>query len=322
MRTFEQRIAYAQKNVKIQSDTLAIVEARFKASTISELDVDQARSTLNATQAAVSQLEIGLRQTQNQLCTLLGIPPEDLMARIGKGPIPTAPPDVVVGIPADLLRQRPDVRAAERRVAAQCEQIGVAESDLYPHITIDGTLGGSAEKFSHLFTPGAFNSQISPAFRWDLLNYCRISNNIRLQDARFLELVATYQNSVLNANQEVEDGVVLFLRSQERTQYQQKSVDDAVAAVNVALLQYKAGTTDFTTVTQVEQIQVLQEDTLAQAQGDIVNGLIEVYRALGGGWQIRLQNCQETLPPLNAVLQAPEPNAELFPPPAVVPQEQ
>jgi NodT family efflux transporter outer membrane factor (OMF) lipoprotein len=321
MRTFEQRIAYAKRNIKIQQDTLDIVEARFKASTISELDLDQARSTLNATEAAVSELEIGLRQSQNQLCTLLGIPPEDLMLRLGHAPIPTAPADVVLGIPADLLRRRPDVRAAERRVAQQSEQIGIAQSDLYPHISIDGTLGGSAEKFSHLFTPGAFNSQISPTFRWDLLNYCRIANNVKLQDALFLELVATYQNTVLNANQEVEDGLVVFLRSQERTQFQQKSVDDAVAAVNVALLQYKAGTTDFTTVTQVEQIQVLQQDTLAQAQGEIVSGLITVYRALGGGWQIRLQGCQDCLPPVGGALQAPQPSEELFPPPAVEPQE-
>jgi NodT family efflux transporter outer membrane factor (OMF) lipoprotein len=322
MRTFEQRIVYAQRNIKVQQDTLDIVEARFKASTISELDLDQARSTLNATQATVSELEIGLRQSQNQLCTLLGIPPEDLMLRIGRGPIPTAPPDVVVGIPADLLRRRPDVRAAERRVAAQSEQIGIAQSDLYPHISIDGTLGGSAEKFSELFTPGAFNSQISPSFRWDLLNYCRIANNVKLQDARFLELVATYQNTVLTANQEVEDGLIVFLRSQERTQFQQKSVDDAVAAVNVALLQYKAGTTDFTTVTQVEQFQVLQQDILAQAQGEIVTGLVQVYRALGGGWQIRLQNCQDCLPPQTGTLQPPRTTEELFPPPAVaVPKE-
>jgi NodT family efflux transporter outer membrane factor (OMF) lipoprotein len=313
---------YAQRNIKVQQDTLDIVEARFKASTISELDLDQARSTLNATQAAVSELEIGLRQSQDQLCTLLGIPPEDLMLRIGRGPIPTAPPDVVVGIPADLLRRRPDVRAAERRVAAQSEQIGIAQSDLYPHITINGTLGGSAEKFSQLFTPGAFNSQISPTFRWDLLNYCRIANNVKLQDARFLELVATYQNTVLTANQEVEDGLIVFLRGQERTQFQQKSVDDAVAAVNVALLQYKAGTTDFTTVTQVEQFQVLQQDVLAQAQGEIVTGLVQVYRALGGGWQIRLQNCQDCLPPQTGTLQPPRTTEELFPPPAVaVPKE-
>ena len=322
MRTFEQRIAYAKQNVKIQQDTLDIVQARFKASTTSELDVDQASSTVNATQAAVSELEIGLRQAQNRLCTLLGIPPEDLMARLGHAPIPTAPADVVLGIPADLLRRRPDVRAAERRVAAQSEQIGIAVSDLYPHISISGTLGGSAEKFADLFTPGAFNSQVSPNFRWDLLNYCRINNNIKLQDARFLELVAFYQNQVLRANQEVEDGVVVFLRSQERTRFQQKSVNDAEAAVNVALLQYKAGTTDFTTVTQVQQIQVIQQDTLAVAQGEIVAGLIQVYRALGGGWQIRLQGCQDCLPPVGGALQGPQAVEELFPAPSVEGQEQ
>src|SRR5262245_42679173 len=184
MRTFEQRLVYARQNVKVQQDTLDIVQARFKASTISELDVDQASSTLNSTQAAIYELEIGLRQAQNRLCTLLGIPPEDLMARLGRGPIPTAPTDACVGIPADLLRRRPDVRAAERRVAAQSEQIGIAMSDLYPHITISGTLGGSAESLGRLFTPGAFNSHISPNFRWDLLNYCRIQNNVKFQDAR------------------------------------------------------------------------------------------------------------------------------------------
>jgi NodT family efflux transporter outer membrane factor (OMF) lipoprotein len=319
LRTFEQRITYATENVKVQQDTLQIVEARFKASTISALDVDQARSTLNATQATLSELEIGLRQAQNRLCTLLGIPPEDLMARIGHRPIPTAPPDVVLGVPADLLRRRPDVRAAERRVAAQSEQIGIAESDLYPHFTINGTLGASAEKFSQLFTPGAFNSQISPSFRWDILNYCRIANNIRVQDARFQELIATYRNTVLNANEEAENGIVTFLRNQERTRYQQQSVNDAVAAVNVALLQYKAGTTDFTTVTQVEQFQVLQQDTLAQAQGEIVNGLIQIYRALGGGWQIRCQDCNDQLPPPSEKLQIPEPSPELLPPPPAVP---
>jgi NodT family efflux transporter outer membrane factor (OMF) lipoprotein len=316
MRTFEQRILYAENNVKIQQDTLDIVEARFKASTISELDVDQARSTLNATQAALQELQIGLRQSINQLCILMGMPPEDLYARIGRGPIPTAPTEVVVGIPADLLRRRPDVRAAERRVAAQSEQIGIAETDWYPHVTIDGTLGGSADKLSHLFEPSAFNAHISPSFRWDLLNYFRILNNVRVQDARFQELIATYQQAVLNANQDVENGLVVFLRGQERTKFQQQSVNDAVAAVNVALLQYKAGSTDFTTVTQVEQVQVLQQDTLAQAEGEIVAGLIQVYRALGGGWQIRLQNCAELLPPPGGAAVVSQPNAELIPPPA------
>ena len=159
---------------------------------------------------------------------------------------------------------------------------------------------------------------ISPSFRWDLLNYFRILNNVRVQDARFQELIATYQNAVLTANQDVENGLVVFLRGQERTKFQQQSVNDAEAAVNVALLQYKAGSTDFTTVTQVEQVQVLQQDTLAQAEGEIVTGLIQVYRALGGGWQIRLTNCAELLPPPTSN-PTPQPNAEMLPPPGTAP---
>jgi NodT family efflux transporter outer membrane factor (OMF) lipoprotein len=300
VRTLEQRIRFAQDNVKVQADTLAIVEARFRVSTISELDVDQARTTLEATQAAIAELEISQRQAILQLCTLMGMPPEDLFKRIGKAPIPTAPTAVAVGIPADLLRRRPDVRAAERRLAAQCAVIGIAESEFYPHISIDGTLGWSAQNLGNLFQSSALNSNVGPSFTWNLLNYGRLLNNVRLQDARFQELLATYQNSVLFANQDVENGLITFIKSQQRTEHQQISVDSAVRAVNLALKQYQAGTADFTTVTQVEQIQVQQQDLLAQAEGEIASGLISVYRALGGGWQIRLTNCNEMLPPIGA----------------------
>ncbi|HEY2761536.1 MAG TPA: efflux transporter outer membrane subunit, partial [Pirellulales bacterium] len=262
MRTYELRIKYAEDNVKVQRNTLDIVEARFKVSTISQLDVDQARTTLEATEAAISELEISYRQSIVQLCILMGMPPEDLIKRIGTGPIPVAPTDVAVGIPADLLRRRPDVRAAERRLAAQCAAIGIAESEFYPHISIDGTLGWSAQNLNHLFEPSALNGNVGPSFTWNLLNYGRLLNNVRFQDATFQELLATYQNSVLTANQDVENGLVTFLKGQERTAHQQASVDAAIHAVTIAIKQYQAGTTDFTTVTQVEQIQVQQQDLL------------------------------------------------------------
>ena len=266
MRTTEQRIKYAEDNIRLQRETLTVVEARFKASTISELDLDQARSTLAATEATIPELEISLRQTINQLCILLGMPPEELRARLGPGNIPIAPRDVVVGIPADLLRRRPDVRAAERQLAAQCALIGVAESQFYPAISITGTYGYSAANLSHLFEPAALTGNVGPSFNWNLLNYGRIENGVRLQNSRFQELLATYQQTVLSANQDVENGLVTFLRGQLRTQLQQESVDQAKKAVKIALLQYKAGTVDFTTVTQVEQTLVQQEDILAQAQ--------------------------------------------------------
>jgi NodT family efflux transporter outer membrane factor (OMF) lipoprotein len=298
MRTFEARIKYAQNNVELQRETLTIVEARFRAGTTSELDVDQARSTLASTEAAIPELEISLRQSINQLCILLGMPPEDFRAKIGPAPIPVAPPDVAVGIPADLLRRRPDVRRAERQAASQSALIGVAESDFYPHISILGTLNYSAQEFPNLFRSGSLDGNVGPSFTWNVLNYGRIINNVHLQDAKFQEMVAIYQNSVLSAAQDAENGIVTFLRAQERTRFQTEAVTEAEKAVKIALTQYKGGTIDFTRVTQVEQTLVEQQDILAQAQGEIAAGLIQTYKALGGGWQIRLTDCQA--PPLGA----------------------
>jgi NodT family efflux transporter outer membrane factor (OMF) lipoprotein len=290
-RTTEERIKYAEKNVRIQRKTLAITRAKFEVGKATKMDVDQAESTLYQTWAAIPELQITLRQSANQLCILLGIPPQDLRAKLGPAPIPAAPPEVVVGIPADLLRRRPDVLRAERLAAAQCAQIGVAESEFYPHISINGTLDFEASRFAHLFRGDAMSGNIGPSFRWDIFNYGRILNNVRLQDAQFQQLVAAYQQSALTAAQEVENGIVTFLKAQERYQFQKKSVDAGNAALETVRAQWAAGTVDFTRVAQLLQTQVILDDTLAQAQGEIATGLIQVYRGLGGGWQIRLTGC-------------------------------
>jgi NodT family efflux transporter outer membrane factor (OMF) lipoprotein len=297
LRVAEQRIRYAQENANLQRDTLKIVEARFKAGTTTQLDVAQARSTLEQTEATIPELRIQLRQYSNQLCILMGMPPEELRRRLGDGSIPVAPTEVAAGIPTDLLRRRPDVRRAERQAAAQSAEIGVAEAALYPHISLSGTLQWSAEFSKDLFTPGALNGTFGPTFTWNILNFGRLLNNIRLQDATFHERVATYQNTVLTAANEVENGLATFLNAQERTRLQSASVDDAVLAVTIGQTQYRAGTVDLTRVTQLEQTVAQLQDTLAVARGEISTGLITVYRALGGGWEIRVQGCSaEPLP--------------------------
>jgi NodT family efflux transporter outer membrane factor (OMF) lipoprotein len=310
LRTFEQRIAYARANVALLRQTLRLAEARFKAGTTGELDVVQARSTLEQTEAQIAELEISLRQANNQLCVLLGIPPEDLRACLGTGGIPSAPTEVVVGAPAELLRRRPDVRRAERQAAAQSAQIGVAEADFYPHISISGSISYAAGTprlspvgalVNLVGPPRALEGNIGPTFQWNILNYGRILNNVRLQDARFLELVAAYQQAVLTAAQDVENGLVTFLRAQERARLQAASVADLQKAVRIVLAQYREGAIDLTRVTQIEQNLVLALDTLAQARGEIGLGLIHVYRALGGGWKVRLAGCETTvLPPTGA----------------------
>jgi NodT family efflux transporter outer membrane factor (OMF) lipoprotein len=292
MRTLEKRIAYAQKNVAIQRETYEIAKAK-KGVFATGLDVDQALSTLKQTEAGIPELEIALRQSTNQLCILLGIPMEELRARLGPGDIPTAPPEVVVGIPADLLRRRPDVRRAERQAAAQCAQIGVAESELYPHISLLGTINYQAARFNDLFNGHAMSGNIGPSFQWNILNYGRLLNNVRFQDAKFQELIAAYQQAALNADKETEDGLVTFLKAHQRTLLQRVSADAGLDAVKAIRDLWKGGLlADYTRVAQLEQNLVLLQDTLAQAEGEIALGLIQVYKALGGGWQIRLTGCE------------------------------
>jgi NodT family efflux transporter outer membrane factor (OMF) lipoprotein len=326
MRTLEKRIEYTQQNVQLQQRTVTIAEARFRGGTSTERDPYQARSTLEQTQAQIPELQIALRQATNQLCILLGMPPEELRTKLGPAPIPTAPAEVVVGIPADLLRRRPEIRRAERQAAAQSAQIGVAEANFYPAISINGTLGYSAEHFSDLFRSDALNGTVGPSFQWNVLNYGRILNNVRFQDAKFQELVAAYQQTVLSAAQEVENGLATFLRARERTDFQTACAHDAGKAVEIVQAQYDGGTVDLTPVTLLQQTLVQQQDVLVQAQGEIATGLIQVYRALGGGWQIRCTDCEpKTLSgqnqpaPATEAIPVPSPNPATASPPPTPP---
>src|SRR5262249_45882575 len=154
-------------------------------------------SQLAQTEALVPQFEKQLRAANDRMCVLLGIPTEDLMQKLGEKPIPPVSPDVIVGIPCDLLMRRPDFRRAEQLAAAQSAAIGIAESDLYPAISITGQVAFDAERFTDLFKDRSLQAVIGPGFQWNVLNYGRLINNVRLQDAKFCELVTHYRNTVL-----------------------------------------------------------------------------------------------------------------------------
>ncbi|MDR3635916.1 MAG: efflux transporter outer membrane subunit [Isosphaeraceae bacterium] len=293
-RVFQQRIKIARSNVEIQERVLALAEQKFRVGTTTKLDVEQARTVLEQTRSTIPALQIQMGQANDTLCILLGNPPRDLEPELGPGPdlgqspIPNTPAWVATGIPADLLRRRPDVQSAERQVAAQSAQIGVAEADLYPTLFINGTIGWDAENFSQAFATKSFLGLLLPGFRWNVLNYGRIQNNIHLQQATTAELVASYQNRVLTAGREVQVALRGFLRSQEQSEALQRSVVAAAAANEVGVSQYQTGTIDFNRVFNLETTQVQQQDRLASAQGEIALNLISVYRALGGGWEYRL----------------------------------
>jgi NodT family efflux transporter outer membrane factor (OMF) lipoprotein len=293
IRTLERQLVIAQDNVERQRTALKIAEAKFRYGTATKRDVYQAENVLGATEATIPQLHMQLAQAKNALSVLLGMPPgrlNDLLA--DSAGIPTAPPQVTVGIPADLLRRRPDIRRAELQAAAQCAQIGVAKADLFPAFSLVGNVGTHATDIGRaslgdVFTGNSLAYSAGPAVQWNILNYGRITNNVRVQDARFQELLLDYQNTVLQAQQEVENGIATFVYSRGQAEFLQKSVVAAEGAATIAMTQYRQGIADFTTVLTAEQNLYQAQNNLALATGSIALGLVATYRALGGGWEMR-----------------------------------
>lgn len=293
IRTYEKRLQVVRENVKLQEQNLKIAKARFENGETGERDVAQATSELGATQAQVPPLEVSLAQSRHALAVLLGITPGQLDGVLSReGPIPRAPKTVAVGIPHEVLRQRPDVRQAEQVAAAESALIGVTKADLYPAFSLSGTFSFSSSTIGNHSLGDAFSGKgrsasIAPAFQWNLFNYGQITNQVRVQDAQFQAAVLAYQNTVLQAQREVEDALIAFLKAGETVSYLEKAVAAAKRSVELAVIQYQEGQTDFTTVIIAEQSLLSQQDQLTVARGTVPQSLIAVYQALGGGWRIR-----------------------------------
>ena len=289
IRTFQERIRYATQNANSQEQLYNLTVVRQREGAVSDLDVQQAANIWHTTAATIPGFEAGLRQSQNALAVLLGVPPYDMTAELGDDhDIPTAPRDVVVGIPAELLGRRPDVRRAEREVAAQSARIGIAVSDLYPTVSILGTLGWNAEDLDDLFTSDAFRGAVGPSIRWNILNYGRIRNNVIAQDARFQTLIAEYEQTVLEANAEAEDAIIAFLKSQAELEQTQLAATAAEKALTLSVTQYREGAADYGRVLLATDFLTDSQDQLALSQANVATSLIQIYRALGGGWTTRL----------------------------------
>ena len=293
IRTAEERLRVAARNVDTQKEGLRVASVQFKYGETSELDVRQAATLLGQTQAQIPNLQNTLRQAKNGLALLLGETPEAVDARLVEpGTIPVAPADAAVGIPKDLLRRRPDVRTAGLTAASQSALIGVAVASMYPSFSLAGAFGfastnAGASTLADMFTWQSRVAQAGASFFFPILNYGRLVNQVRVQDAQFQEAVLNYQNTVLKAQQEVEDGLSAFYTSQEALTNLDAAAKAAVRSTQLSLLQYKAGETTYTTVITSEQSQLTIEDSVASTKGNVALGLISVYRALGGGWELR-----------------------------------
>ena len=293
IRTFGERIRLAEENVTLQKRSLEIADVRFRNGVVTELDVTQAKTLLLNTKALIPLLQTGKRQAENSLAILLGMPPREIRALLGEGEnvsIPNAPSEVAVGIPADLLRRRPDIRFAELEAAAQSARIGIARADLFPSFSLVGSIGYGSKNTNDLFESEAFTGYIGPGISWKILNYGRIKNNVRVQDARFEQALVNYENTVLKAYQEVEDALVGFVRVGEQADYLADSVIASKRSVDLSNIQYGDGVIDYNRVITVQNTLVDQQDSWVAAKGENILYLITLYKALGGGWQIRQGN--------------------------------
>jgi NodT family efflux transporter outer membrane factor (OMF) lipoprotein len=291
IRTFEELIEQSRQNVRLQEESLRIADVRFRNGATSELDVTQARQLLESTRASIPQLEISLAQSQNALSTLLGQPTGSVQNLLqGPQTIPAAPSQVAVSVPADMLRRRPDIRSSELVAIAQSERIGIAKADLYPHFVLSGALGVHSTDPGvppyNFLDPGSLFYAVGPRVYWQPFDFGRIRNRVRAEDARFQQAITTYQNSVLKASEEVEDGIVGFLKTLEATSAQQNAVTAARRSVELSSIQYREGAVDYQRVLDSQRTLLQEENNLVNLRSNAATNVISLYKALGGGWEM------------------------------------
>jgi multidrug efflux system outer membrane protein len=284
-RTFQTQLQIAEENLKAQAETLQLVEWRFAAGLVSSLDVEQAKANLENTRSQLPRLRSNIEAAKNRLAILLGIFPGMLEAQLtAKRPIPEAPLEVAVGVPAETLRRRPDVRRAERQLAAQTARIGVATADLYPKFSLPGSIGLEALSTNHLFSTASRVWSLVGGFAWTVFKGGAIRQNIEVQNALQEQFLQQYETTILIALEDVENSLTAFAEEQERRDALMEANQAAQRAAELARDQYASGLIDFQTVLDAERTVLSSQDQVAQSQGQVTANLISLYKALGGGW--------------------------------------
>lgn len=288
LRAFQRRVEIARNNVSLQQQTLDLVRGRFDAGLVGERDVAQAMTNVESTRSRVPALEVGLAAAANRLSVILGEAPGQLAAELGSTtPIPVPPTSVAIGVPADLLRRRADVRRAERQVAAEHARIGVAQGARYPRLTLGGELGLASTELSSLIERDSGLFGIGPSLRWNLFDAGRLRNRVVAQEARTEQALVRYERAVLTAIEEAENAMTGFLREQTRRGSLLQAASQARRAVDLARAQYREGLSDFQSVLTSERELAELEDQLASSDAGIATSLVALYKALGGGWESR-----------------------------------
>ena len=285
-RAYQQRLAIAQDNIRVEQNVLDLTSNRFDNGLGSDLDVEQAKALLDATEAQVPSLETGFDDSVFELSVLLGQPPGALMDEMSaKREIPITPPIVPVGLPSDLLQRRPDVQKAERELAAATAEIGVAKADLYPKFSLTGIAGLQSTSAGNWFNWGSKYWSAGPTVQWEIFEAGSIVANIHVQNAKQEEALDQYEQTMLVAMQDTESALSAYAREQVRRESLSQSVDADRQALELATQLYKSGLADFLRVLDSENSLYTAQDALVQSDQTVSLDLVQLYKALGGGWE-------------------------------------
>jgi NodT family efflux transporter outer membrane factor (OMF) lipoprotein len=287
VRTVQSRLTFAERNLEAQREVFDIAGWRTEAGLATVLDVEQAKSSYSQTRAALPQLESALEAAKNRLAVLTGRTPGSLASLLDeRKPIPVTPADVVASVPAEVLRRRPDIRAAERRLAAQTAEVGVATAQLYPSLSLNGSIGVTASSTSDLLSNGLHANRYGVALNMPIFQAGALLQNVKAQHALVAGALASYEAIVLAAYEEVENALTAWANEQQRHTALIDAAASARIASDLALIQYNSGLVDFQTVLTADRQLISSEDALALSEGEIASNLIRLYKAFGGGWSV------------------------------------
>lgn len=296
LRGTQNRLEVARRNAENQQETLELTIAILEGGRGTELDTSRARAQLNSTLATIPPLEAAIKRAIHRLSVLTGLQPAALEKELSKPlPLPDLPQVVAIGNPGDLLLRRPDIRVAERDLAASTARIGVATADLFPRITLLGSIALEADSFSGLFESGSDAFLFGPNIFWAAFDLGRVRARIRGAGARAEANLAQYELTVLIALEEVENALVNFSRQQERMRYLREAAEASEKAAELAMLRFRYGVTDFLTVLDAERTMLEDQDQLAESRITTATALIDLYEALGGGWEIEVSQYENRL---------------------------
>ena len=292
-RTYQYRLDVARANIKAQEETYGLIESQFEAGLSNELDTQQACYNLEDTRSQLPSLRSGLEAAKNSLAVLTGQAPGSLHAELeARSPIPVPPVTVAVGVPANTLRRRPDIRCAERQLAAENARIGVATAELYPKFQLLGSIGLESIDSGDFFDKASRTWSLGPSISWRIFDAGAIRRNIEVQSAVAEQYLAAYEGAVLGALEDVENALTTYAEEQIRRDHLKHAVDAAQRAADLAQDRYAAGLVDFSNVLDAQRSLLSFQDNLAQSEGTVTTNLISLYKALWGGWE-RLSGQEE-----------------------------